>query len=174
MMKTAHRRPHSVLVLGLMLALAGCTSVDMVRLTSQQFPPKRSVEDVEVLQQVPACPHVALAELRVEDTSSGYGAMQQNMLEKAAGLGADAVVFAKPEEQIQHQVTYQPGMMMGGPFGYGGFGYGGMMYGPYPYGMGYYGGYPAYGGGAAVPYDVEVKSLKGLAIRYIQSSGPKC
>lgn len=157
----------------LFLALAACADVDMVRLTSQQFSPKSSVDEVEVLQQVPACPHVALAELRAEDSSTGYGTMQRNMLNQAAKLGADAVVFAKPEEQIQHQVAYQPGMMMGGPFGFGGFGYGGMMYGPYPYGMGYYGGYPAYGS-AAVPYDVEVKSLKGLAIRYIPSSGPKC
>lgn len=172
-MMNMNRCSQSILALALLLALAGCAGVDTVRLTSQQFPPKRSVEEVEVLQQVPACPHVALAELRVEDTSDGYGTMQQKMLDKAAGLGADAVVFAKPEEQIQHQVAYQPGMMMGGPFGFGGFGYGGMMYGPYPYGMGYYGGYPAYGG-AAVPYDVEVKSLKGLAIRYIPSAGPKC
>lgn len=166
------RIARTALVLALLPVLAGCAGVDIVKLTSQQFPSKRSVEEVEVLQQVPACPHVALAELRAEDSSSGYGTMQQNMLEKAAGLGADAVVFAKPEEQIQHQVAYQP--MLTGPFGYGGFGYGGMMYGPYPYGMGYYGGYPAYGGSAAVPYDVEVKSLKGLAIRYIPSSGPKC
>lgn len=159
-------------VVAVLVAQAGCVDVDTVRLTSQQFPQKSSVDQVEVLQQVPACPHVALAELRVEDSSSDYGAMQQNMLARAAKLGADAVVFAKPEEQIQHQVTYQPLGM--GPFGYGGLGYGGMMYGPYPYGMGYYGGYPAYSGSQAVPYDVEVKSLKGLAIRYIASAGPKC
>jgi len=156
--------------------LLGCTSVDMVRMTSEQFPPKRSVDEVEVLQQIPACPHVALAELSSEDTSSGYETMQQKMLQKAAELGADAVVFAKPEQQIQHQVAYQPmyGGLGYGPFGYGGMGgLGGMAYGPYSYGMGYYGGWPAFGGGA-VPYDVEVKSLKGLAIRYTQSSGPKC
>ncbi|MDE3035162.1 MAG: hypothetical protein KGJ14_04235, partial [Nitrospirota bacterium] len=72
-MMNLNRVSQPVLALAVLLALTGCTGVDTVRLTSQQFPPKRSAEEVEVLQQVPACPHVALAELRIEDTSDGYG-----------------------------------------------------------------------------------------------------
>lgn len=152
----------------------GCTSVDVMRMTSQQFPPKRSAEEVEVLETVPMCPHVNLAQLSVDESSSGFSEMQQKMLEKGAELGADAVIFAKPEKEIQHQVAYEPTM------GYAPLGMGGWGYSAYPYGYGYYGGWPPFGGmgmpmgSVAVPYDVTVKSLKGLAIRYTGTAGPKC
>lgn len=177
MMRIRHLRPRwtavSVAVLG--LVVLGCTSVDVVRMTSQQFPAKRSAEEVEVLESVPMCPHVNLAQLSVDESSAGYSEMQQKMLEKGAELGADAVVFAKPEKEVQHQVAYEPTMYS--PFGMGGWGYS-----SYPYGYGYYGGWPPFGGmggpmmggSVAVPYDVTVKSLKGLAIRYTASTGPKC
>lgn len=172
-------RPAAVFGLGVLLA--GCTSVDVVRMTSQQFPPKRSADQVEVLESVPMCPHVNLAQLSVDESSAGFSEMQQKMLEKGAEMGADAVIFSKPEKEVQHQVAYEPTMAYS-PFGMGGWGYS-----SYPYGYGYYGGFPpfggmggpmgmgmGYGGSVAVPYDVTVKSLKGLAIRYTASTGPKC
>lgn len=60
--------------------------------------------------------------------------------------------------------------MMYSPWGYGAYAYPGWGYSAYGYGMGY----GALGAGMAVPYDVMVKSLKGLAIRYQETGGPKC
>lgn len=187
MNSTAWHRPRPfflALFLALPLLGAGCASVDSVMMTSQQFPPKHSIDEVEVLEQIPACPHIALAQMTMDDSTVDFSEMQHKMLVKGAEIGADAVVFAKPEKSIQHQVAYEPTYS---PYGFGGWGYS-----AYPYGFGYYGGYPSYGGmgmgmgpmgmggmggmgGAmAVPYDVTVKSLKGLAIRYINNGGPKC
>jgi hypothetical protein len=161
-------RPVRAGAVGLLgLAMTACASVDLVRTTSEHFRPKASIEEVEVLDQVPKCPHIALAEMSMDDASVSFETMQKKMLGKAAELGADAVVFAKPETQIEHQVAYQS---MYSPWGYGGW-----MYAPYPYGYGYYGGWPGFGAGTmAVPYDVKEKSLRGLAIRYTESGGPKC
>ncbi|MEW6544311.1 MAG: hypothetical protein AB1411_11945 [Nitrospirota bacterium] len=158
--------------------LTGCAGVDTMRLTNATFPPKASVEEVEVLDQVPKCPHAQLAELSMDDDSSGFGTMQNKILRKAAELGADAVIFARPEKQVEHQVAYQTA--------YSPWGFGGWTYGPYGYGTGYEtfsmgygvggpypGMWPGYGG-MAVPYDVTVKSLRGLAIKYTGSGGPRC
>jgi hypothetical protein len=100
--------------------------------------------------------------------------MQHRILKKAAALGADAVVFAKPERHLEHHVTYEPayspwghyGPYWGpGSWGYGGFGYGGWAYG----GMGGPWGWGGYSGSTPVPYDVTVSSLKGTAIRYAEA-----
>jgi hypothetical protein len=80
----------------------------MVRLTSRTFPPKPSPAELTVLDREPLCPHIRLAELTVDDSPAGFEAMQNKILEKAAALGADAVVFARPETPIHHQVTYEP------------------------------------------------------------------
>ncbi|WP_447971965.1 hypothetical protein [Nitrospira sp. Kam-Ns4a] len=146
-------------------ALTACTSVDMIRMTNETFPPKASTDEVEVLDRVPTCPHIQLAELIIEESTDSYDAMQAKILKKAAQLGADAVLFAKPEKEIRHQVAYSSPMV--GPWAYPmGWGYGGWMYDPYGFGMGY--------GSMAVPYDQAVRSLKGLAIRYTNASGPRC
>ncbi len=175
-----HRRPGRLVglwwTLPLWAVLAACASVDAVRLTNETFPPKSSPQEVEVLDQVPQCPHIALAELSIDDSSLDFGEIQDKIIEKAVELGADAVIFAKPQKEVQHQVAYSSPMMYS-PWGYGayaypGWGYGGWGYGGAPYGYGM--GYGAYGAGMAVPYDVTVKSMKGLAIRYQQTTGPKC
>lgn len=146
----AGRRP--ALALGLGLCLAGCTTVDVVRLTNQQFPAKRSVREVEVLQATPKCPHLDLAELSVDESSAGFSTMQEKMLEKGAELGADAVVFGPARKEIRHESTHVPTMKRRpGP--------------PIMAGQ---------SGRRAVPDDVPVKSLAGLAIRYRTGTGSKC
>lgn len=146
-------------------ALTACTSVDMIRMTNETFPPRASPSEVEVLDQVPKCPHIQLAELIVDESTDSYDAMQSLILKKAAELGADAVLFARPEKEIRHEVAYSSPMVGYGGM-YGGMGMGGWMYDPYGFGMGY--------GSMAVPYDQPVRMLKGLAIRYTNTIGPKC
>jgi len=159
-------RLRSLLAGIIVLVAAGCTSVDMVRLSDRSFPPKASIEEVALLDREPQCPHLRLAELRVDDSTADYQSMQDVILRRAMALGADAIVFAKPEKHIQHSVTYSPAYSPWGysAYTYPGWGYGGWYYGSYGYGY----------GGTALPYDYTVRSFKGLAIRYVDRGKPKC
>ncbi len=149
---------------GLMMwQLAACAGVDVVRLTSATFPSKSSSEEVEVLEQEPTRPHVRIAQLHIDDSSSSFKRMQSRVLAKAASLGADAVVFAKPERIVTHQIAYQP---VYSPWGYYSPFYGpawgyGAWYGPWAWG--------GYAGSMAVPYDLQINALSGTAIRYTGS-----
>lgn len=156
------------------LAMAACTSVDVVRLTNQTFPPKPSLAEVEVLTATPSRAYIQLAELHIHQSTLRLEDMQNKILRKAAALGADAVVFSKPHQETLRRVAYQPmyGPMYApwgyGVYGYPGWGYGGWAGGPWGYG-------PFGPGGMysqAVPYDISVRSLKGLAIRYGNGKGP--
>ncbi len=106
------RRSTSTIVRGLTLLLLtllpSCSGVDVMRLTSATFPPKASVEEVEVLEQAPVRPFLRLAELHMDDPSMSFARMQEHLLAKAASLGADAVVFSKPVQRIEHQIAYAP------------------------------------------------------------------
>ncbi len=156
--------------------LTACASVDVVRLSNDRFPAKASAEQVELLQGPPACPYEELAQLMMDDASSDFSQMQRMILDRAAELGADAVIFGKPEQRVQHEVAYQS-VYAGGM--YSPWATGGWAYGPYPVGYGGMGmgmgmGGMGYMGDMAVPYDVTVKAMKGLAIRYANRGGPKC
>jgi hypothetical protein len=146
----------SPLVLGLSVLVSACSSVDQILLTSDTFPPKESADQVAVLSRMPARAHRELAELRVGDTWFGFGTMQHKILDRAAALGADAVVFAKPDTQSVHHMAYEPAY---DPWGYDSLYYGGLYggWGPWT------GPYP---GSIAVLYDETVRMLMGTAIRY--------
>lgn len=152
------------IVLAFCLVLPACANVDTILLTSERFPPKRSIDEVAVLEQKPARPYLELAELRIGDSSLSYGNLQHKILDRAAALGADAVVFAKPQTQTTHEVAYEP---LYGPWGYNSPYYGS------PWGYGAYGGpyggwgpWGGYSGSVAVPYDETMRMLMGTAIRY--------
>ena len=166
-MDNCNRVPLSAIgLLGLALLIGGCTSVDTFLLTNKTFPPKSSFQEVEIVDREPPCAHLAIAQLSVDDSASAdYRSEQFQILKKAADLGADAVIFSKPEKHIEHDVIYDRSVV-GSPWGMGYYGYPGWGYGT-GYGMGY-------GAGMAIPYDHTVKSLKGIAIRYTDDSGPKC
>lgn len=161
------RQPTLLLLIsltGIWFSIGGCTSVDTIRLTSQTFPPKHSVQEVEVLALNPKRPHIALAQLSVEDEAESYGDEQGAILKKAADLGADAVVFHRGTQRTVSTPVY-------GGYGYGGYGYPGWGYASY--GMGGYGGGYAAGGYGYSPYgmtpmlyDTTIRSLSGIAIRY--------
>ena len=106
--------------LGVGIFMAGCTSVNTLLLTSQTFPTKASWQDVEILDREPSCAHIGIAQLSMEGSGSdSYTTEQINILKKATSLGSDAVVFAKPEKHVEHGISYQSPMMMGGPWGMG-------------------------------------------------------
>jgi len=157
-------------VVELCLLLAACTSVDTIMLTSDRFPPKESADEVVVLEHKPARPHQEIAELRIGDSWLSFGSLQRKILNRAATLGADAVVFAKPETVTQHEVAYQSlydpwgynSPYYGTPWGYGGYG------GPFG-SWGSWGG--GYAGNVAVPYDEVTRMLMGTAIHYTDSTG---
>lgn len=156
-------------ILVLCLLFSGCTSVDTIMLTSDTFPPKESADEIAVLEHKPARPHQEIAELRIGDSWLSFGSLQRKILNQAAVIGADAVIFAKPQSLTQHQVAYQllydpwgyNSPYYGTPWGYGGYG------GPYgswgPWGGGY-------SGSVAVPYDEVMRMFMGTAIRYTEAT----
>ena len=155
---------------GIWVMMAGCTSVDIIQLTSQTFPPKNSVQEVEVMALEPKCAHVALAQLSVQDAAESYGDEEGAILKKAADLGADAVVLQRGTKRTVATPAY------GGyayNYSYPGWGYAsyGIGYGTGGYSMGGYM-YSPYGMGTPMMYDTTVRSLTGIAIRY--KDGPRC
>ena len=157
-------------VVGVGIGFVGCMSVNTLLLTSEKFPPKASWQEVEILDREPPCAYIKIARLSVDGSEMGsYETMQRSILKKAASLGSDAVVFAKPEKHVEHRVMYQDPMMMGGPWGIGSYYYPGWGYGV-PYGM--WG--PGYGSMMALPYDSTVTSLTALALRYRTGDATKC
>jgi len=68
----------------------------------RRYASKACVKNVEVLEQESARLHVRLAVLHMDDLSLRFARMRERLLTKAANLGEDAVVFAKPESQIEH------------------------------------------------------------------------
>ena len=82
----------------LCLACVACAApVDIVRFTNEAFPPKESPDQVAVLHEKPGRPHIELAELSVHSDMLSFEHLQREILERAAKLGADGVVFAEPE-----------------------------------------------------------------------------
>lgn len=162
-------RPRIVVIaIGLLLGwgLTGCSQVQVFRLTSETFPP-RDVQDVAILSRLPSVQHEKIAELSETSSSDSVSKLQQHLLEKAAELGADAVVFSTPVTRTEQRVAYQPVYSPWGyyapyygpgpPYGYGGpWGY---RYGPWGPMMGYHQAVP-------VPYQVRSTTVTGTAIRY--------
>ena len=156
------------LAIGLLLlwVAAGCTNVQVLRLTSETFP-SREVEDVAILSRFPSLEYEKIAELSETSSSDNIEKLQRHLLNKAAELGADAVVFSTPITHTEQRVAYQP---VYSPWGY----YAPSYYGPGPYGYwgpwGYrYGPWgPTWGYQQAVlvPYSVRITTVKGTAIHY--------
>jgi hypothetical protein len=87
-------RRHAVtFVPALLLAfiLSGCASVDVRMLSSETFTPRTS--QVEILEGAPSRPYVQIAVLSVDSWWLSLNSKREKIIEKAAALGADAVVF---------------------------------------------------------------------------------
>lgn len=151
---------------GIWFIMGGCASVDVIQFTSQTFPSKKSVLEVAVMAEEPKCPHLALAQLSVQDSAVSYEDEEGAILKKAADLGADAVVLHRGTKRTVSTPAYG-GYAYG--YGYPGWGYG--SYGMSGFAIGGYG-YSPYGMGMPMMYDTTVRSLTGIAIRY--KDGPTC
>lgn len=159
---------------GICFIMTGCTSVDTIRFTNQTFPPKKSVLDVEVMALEPKCPHIAIAQLSVEDSAVSYEDEEGAILKKAADLGADGVVLHKGTKRTVATpayggYAYNYGYPGWGYASYGMVGYGG--YGTTGYTIGGFG-YAPYGMGTPMMYDTTLRSLTAIAIRY--KNGRRC
>ena len=71
--------------------LPGCASVDVLKLSSETFTPQTS--HVEILERAPTRPYVPIAVLTVDSWWLSLDSRREKILEKAATLGADAVIF---------------------------------------------------------------------------------
>ncbi|HET9868098.1 MAG TPA: hypothetical protein VFQ06_12445 [Nitrospira sp.] len=157
----------SMIAMSLLLGwcIAGCSNVQVLRLTSETFPP-REVEDVAILSQFPSAAHEKIAELSETSSSDHISKLQRHLLDKAAELGADAVVFSTPMTRTEQRVAYQP---VYSPWGYYSpyYGLGPYSYrGPWGYGYGPWGPMGGYHHAVPVPYRVRTTTVKGTAIRY--------
>lgn len=149
----------------LLVCVTGCADVQVLRLTSETFP-SREIQDVAILSQFPSVEHTKIAELSETSSSDNIAKLQRHLLDKAAELGADAVVFTTPVTHVERRVAYQPA--------YSPWGYYSPYYGPGPYG--YWGpwgySYGPWGGpmwsyqAVPVPYQVRTTTVKGTAIHY--------
>lgn len=140
------------LILTIAAVLAGCASVTTRVLQSNpavRYPP---TTNVEVLFEPPQRPYVQIATLESEGVY-GVGELEllEDMRERAAQLGADAIVRTESRE------WYQPPMQIYDPM-YDPFFFPRRYYPFYPYGMPY-GGYRWVGGGYYY-------TAKAIAIKY--------
>ena len=88
------RRPHAIIfvpALLLSVILPGCASVDVLMLSSETFTPQ--TRQVEILERSPTRPYVQIAVLSVDSWWFSVDERREKILEKAATLGADAVIF---------------------------------------------------------------------------------
>ena len=74
--------------------LPGCASVNVLMLSSETFTPQTS--PVEILERAPTRPYVQIAVLTVDSGLLSEDSKRRKILETAATLGADAVVFGDP------------------------------------------------------------------------------
>jgi hypothetical protein len=128
----------------LCLVSAACAPpVDVIPFTSETFPPKASGEQVAVLDQKPTRPHIEIAELDVHSDMVGFERLQRAILERAAKLGADAVVFFAEDTYVSSKAGKRQGNGPGGASN---------QYGQHS--------------------SSTIRALKGLAIRYTEAGGP--
>ncbi|MDX1410603.1 MAG: hypothetical protein R3351_00450 [Nitrospirales bacterium] len=89
----------SLLAVGIGLVFSSCASVDTVRLTNQKFPPKESVEGVEILDRTPPCDHVVIARLSVDDSEyDSFESEQKKSLKKPLHWGPMRSFFRNPRK----------------------------------------------------------------------------
>ena len=79
------------LILSTVCTVSACASVNVVMLSSETFAPQAG--HVEILKREPSRPYVQIALLTVDSFWSSLDSKRERILEKAAEMGADAVVF---------------------------------------------------------------------------------
>ena len=90
----------------LCLFLTACAQVDVVGLTKEGFRQKPREGQVAALEHPPQRPYLRLAELSLSDTQSD-AEVKSRILQKAAELGADAVIFSPAKTKTEKSLIYQ-------------------------------------------------------------------
>jgi hypothetical protein len=147
------------------IVFLNCTTVkiDTIRLTMENFPPQEPSQ-VSVLTRLPSRGYEEIADLAARGDSADFEDFREKIVERAAELGADAVVLSNLAEYTKQGIAYTPAYSPWGyqnpygpdPWGYNDVGYGGLGYGGYGY--------------VDQPYEVRIHSLKGTAIRHTSAS----
>lgn len=75
--------------------LTACVSVQVHPLTQQSYPPRPGGGPMALLQEEPARPHIKLAKIIATSRNASEETLRDRILERARGLGADAVVLSK-------------------------------------------------------------------------------
>ena len=148
--KAFARMRNRLLPLLLILAVASSAyGMDVVKFTSEEYPRTKDVSSVEILEKAPDRPYIKLAQITIGNSKKSGATLQTKIRERAAKMGAHAVVFGDPVMSFSGGTQYAPVIR---PWGY---------YSPY---------YGAYGGSYVtarpVPYKVRRNTLSGVAIRY--------
>jgi hypothetical protein len=86
-----HRSSAFLALVALAVFFTGCASVNVVMLSTETFTPQTS--HVEILEREPSRPYVQIAVLTMDSFWLSFESKREKILEKAATLGADAVVF---------------------------------------------------------------------------------
>ena len=84
----------SLLAILLSVIISACAGMEIIPLTSETFPPKSSMGDVKILSEEPDRQYKKLAEITIADSKKKGWKLQHMILQKAAEMGADVVVFA--------------------------------------------------------------------------------
>jgi len=121
----------TILAIVLAASLTGCVGTRIEYFTDDSFQPRDSAAPVDWLTAEPARPHVEVARITVRSSNYSLETLRETMLERARGLGADAVVPDVPMVVMSQPGSpyYEPGLL--GPAGaaFGLYGYG--WYTPY-------------------------------------------
>ncbi len=80
-----------------LLTLAACVSIQVEPLTGVVYPPNNNPQQVRWLEKDPEAPHVKLARIIATSQSADEDEMRDEILSRAATLGADAVVLGKSD-----------------------------------------------------------------------------
>lgn len=113
---TAKLGRYAVLFL-LSLLLLGCAATRIEYFTDETYPPRKTVDQIEVLRHQPAQPHIEVARITVSSTNLCWDTLRNKLLDRAQSLGADAVVSEAPMTRISNVGSpyYEPGLL--GPAG---------------------------------------------------------
>lgn len=148
--KALFRKRSTILATLLVLAVTSSAyGMDIVKFTSETYPKTKDVSSVEILEKAPDRPYIKLAQITIGNSKKSGATLQTKIRERAAKMGAHAVVFGDPVMSFSGGTQYAPVIR---PWGY---------YSPY------YGGYAgSYVTARPVPYKVRRNTLSGIAIRY--------
>ena len=145
--------------------LVSCVSVQVEPLTRESYPPRTgSVSSVIVLSKEPAQFYVKLARIIATSQSADKDRLQDRILDRAKGLGADAVILGKVDvlESLGPSPLYESTLSPAGA------GYSSYAWGPWGWWDPFYLDPWSYVQGAADQREWTTY-LSGIAIRHEQS-----